>query len=120
MKLLFICNRNNQCPHPCNEDCLYTSDFFKSKLYNDSIKPVTGVPFIQDQKGDWWQVDFYWKYNLPKKFRTNPEKYMSIDYMRLLDISTYNRIAHDNMKLAIKHKEKNKGPIEIAKGVTIQ
>ena len=37
----YICQRNNQCKKKCNNNCLYTSNFEKSKLYNAGIKPVS-------------------------------------------------------------------------------
>ena len=82
-KLFYICQRNGQCVRPCNENCLYTSNFFKSKLYHDSVKRVDCIPFIADKNGNYWEVDTNWDKNLPKEQRKVPEEMVGYYYQTL-------------------------------------
>lgn len=91
-RLFYICARNNQCARPCNEGCLYTGSFFKSKLYNQGLKPSKPISFIKAKDGSWWQVDFDWKYNLPESQRSSPEEIISYSYEQLESYEFQNAI----------------------------
>lgn len=82
-KIFYICQRNNQCPRPCSENCRYTSNFFQSKMYHDSVKRVDTIPFLVDVNGNLWEVDMDWKYNLPVEQRQKPEKMVGYKYETL-------------------------------------
>lgn len=56
MKWFYLCNRNDQCKRECSEGCYYTTDFFKSKVYRNPIKPAT-VLFVHDKQGNCWQIE---------------------------------------------------------------
>lgn len=81
----YICQRNNQCKKKCNDNCLYTSNFQKSKLYHAGIKPVS-IKLIKDKRGDYWEVDENWDYNLPVAERAFPEKIIDIPYQYIAQI----------------------------------
>lgn len=82
-RIFYICQRNGQCVRPCDENCLYTSDFFKSKMYHDSVKRVDTIPFLTDKQGDIWEVDMTWDENLPKEMRRVPELMVGYNYETL-------------------------------------
>ncbi len=82
-RVFYICQRNNQCPQKCGEDCRYTGDFWKSKLYHNPIKPIDVVKFLMDKNNNIWEVDMNWKYNLPVMFRKIPEIMVAYDYKTL-------------------------------------
>lgn len=82
-KIFYICQRNNQCPRSCKEYCRYTGDFFKSKMYHDSVKRIDTIPFLVDRDGNLWEVDMDWKYNLPVMFRKQPEQMIGYKYETL-------------------------------------
>lgn len=82
---VYICARGGQCKRICNEYCLYTHDFFKSKLFHTAIKPVEPIKFIMDKKGEWYEIDFNWDKNLPEKLRATPERYCQHTYDWLCD-----------------------------------
>lgn len=82
-KIFYICQRNGQCVRPCDENCLYTSDFFKSKMYHDSVKRIDTIPFLADKQGDIWEVDMTWDKNLPKELRQVPELMVGYKYETL-------------------------------------
>ncbi len=82
-KIFYICQRNDQCPRHCGEDCRYTGDFFKSKMYHDSVKRVDTIPFLVDVNDNLWEVDMDWKYNLPVEFRKQPEQLVGYKYETL-------------------------------------
>lgn len=82
-KIFYICQRNGQCQTPCGEDCRYTSDFFKSKLYHDSVKRIDTIPFLVDKSDNLWEVDMDWEYNLPVMFRKQPEQLVGYKYETL-------------------------------------
>ena len=63
--MLYICARNNQCVKPCSNECYYTSDFFKSKLYHDEVKPKE-ITFVKDLLGDFWEINPDFDHNLPE------------------------------------------------------
>ena len=81
----YICQRNNQCKKKCNDNCLYTSNFQKSKLYHAGIKPVS-IKLIKDKRGDYWEVDENWDHNLPVAERAFPEKIIDIPYQYISEI----------------------------------
>ena len=81
----YICQRNNQCKKKCNDNCLYTSNFQKSKLYHAGIKPVS-IKLIKDKRGDYWEVDENWDHNLPIADRAFPEKIIDIPYQYISEI----------------------------------
>ena len=81
----YICQRNNQCKKKCNDNCLYTSNFEKSKLYHAGIKPVS-IKLIKDKRGDYWEVDENWDHNLPVAERAFPEKIIDIPYQYISEI----------------------------------
>ena len=81
----YICQRNNQCKKKCNDNCLYTSNFQKSKLYHAGIKPVS-VKLIKDKRGDYWEVDENWDHNLPVADRAFPEEIIDIPYQYISEI----------------------------------
>lgn len=81
----YICQRNNQCKKKCNDNCLYTSDFQKSKLYNAGIKPVS-VKLIKDKNGDYWEVNENWDHNLPVADRAFPEEIIDVPYQYISEI----------------------------------
>lgn len=81
----YICQRNNQCKKKCNDNCLYTSNFEKSKLYNAGIKPVS-VKLIKDKNGNYWEVDENWDHNLPVAERAFPEEIIEIPYQYISEI----------------------------------
>lgn len=81
----YICQRNNQCKKKCNDNCLYTSNFEKSKLYHAGIKPVS-VKLIKDKRGDYWEVDENWDHNLPVADRAFPEKIIDVSYQYIAQI----------------------------------
>ena len=54
--MLYICARNNQCAKPCGNECYYTTDFLKSKLYHDEVKPKE-ITFVKDLRGDFWEIN---------------------------------------------------------------
>ena len=81
----YICQRNNQCKKKCNDNCLYTSNFEKSKLYYAGIKPVS-VKLIKDKNGNYWEVDENWDHNLPVAERAFPEKIIDIPYQYISEI----------------------------------
>lgn len=81
----YICQRNNQCKKKCNKNCLYTSNFQKSKLYHAGIKPVS-IKLIKDKRGDYWEVDENWDYNLPVVDRAFPEEIIEIPYQYISEI----------------------------------
>ena len=81
----YICQRNNQCKKKCNDNCLYTSNFQKSKLYHAGIKPVS-VKLIKDKRGDYWEVDENWDHNLPVAERAFPEEIIDIPYQYISEI----------------------------------
>lgn len=83
--IYYICQRNNQCKKKCNDNCLYTSNFKKSKLYHAGIKPVS-VKLIKDKRGDYWEVDENWDYNLPVADRAFPEKIIDVPYQYISEI----------------------------------
>lgn len=65
---VYICNRNDQCKRPCDKECFYTHDFFKSRAYQNPIKPIT-LTFAKTADKDkdvWIQVDPDRHYPLPK------------------------------------------------------
>lgn len=66
--LLYICARNNQCAKPCANECYYTTDFLKSKLYHDEIKPKE-ITFVKDLRGDFWEINPDFDHNLPELLR---------------------------------------------------
>lgn len=70
--MVYICARNNQCAKPCCNECYYTSDFFKSKLCHDKIKPKDPITFIKDLRGDFWEINPDWDKNLPESLRATP------------------------------------------------
>lgn len=53
----FICARGGQCGRPCEEHCFYTSDFFKSKMYKNTVKDGGGVLLLKMKNGDWIEDD---------------------------------------------------------------
>lgn len=75
----YICQRNGQCKKPCNENCLYTNDFKKSKLFNMTVKP-DNVDLIKDVNGNWWEIDWSWDNNLPDSMRKKPEEIIHVKY----------------------------------------
>lgn len=75
----YICQRNNQCPKPCNEHCLYTHEFKKSRLFHNDVKPEV-VDLIKDKEGDWWEVDWDWDKNLPESLRAVPQEIIHVPY----------------------------------------
>lgn len=79
-RVFYICQRNNQCPQKCGEDCRYTNDFWKSKLYHETVKPINHIKFLLDKNNNIWEVDMNWKYNLPVMFRKIPETMVAYDY----------------------------------------
>ena len=81
----YICQRNNQCKKKCNDNCLYTSNFEKSKLYHAGIKPVS-VKLIKDKRGNYWEVDENWDHNLPVADRAFPEEIIDIPYQYIAQI----------------------------------
>ena len=81
----YICQRNNQCKKKCNDNCLYTSNFEKSKLYHAGIKPVS-VKLIKDKRGDYWEVDENWDHNLPVVDRAFPEEIIDVPYQYISEI----------------------------------
>ena len=81
----YICQRNNQCKKKCNDNCLYTSNFQKSKLYHTGIKPVS-IKLIKDKRGDYWEVDENWDHNLPVADRAFPEEIIEIPYQYISEI----------------------------------
>ena len=81
----YICQRNNQCKKKCNKNCLYTSNFQKSKLYHAGIKPVS-VKLIKDKRGDYWEVNENWDHNLPVVDRAFPEEIIEIPYQYISEI----------------------------------
>lgn len=81
----YICQRNNQCKKKCNDNCLYTSNFQKSKLYHAGIKPVS-IKLIKDKRGDYWEVDENWDHNLPVADRAFPEEIIDIPYQYISEI----------------------------------
>lgn len=90
-RLFYICQRNDQCPRPCGEDCRYTSDFFKSKIYHESVKKMDDIIFLVDKVGNLWEVDKNWKYNLPKEQRKIPETLVAYSYSTLMNWETAKR-----------------------------
>lgn len=81
----YICQRNNQCKKKCNDNCLYTSNFEKSKLYHAGIKPIS-VKLIKDKRGDYWEVDENWDHNLPVVDRAFPEEIIDVPYQYISEI----------------------------------
>lgn len=81
----YICQRNNQCKKPCHEDCLYTHDFKKSKLFYMDVKPEK-VKLIQDKQNNWYEVDFNWDKNLPVAYRKQPKKIIEVPYEYIAQI----------------------------------
>lgn len=81
----YICQRNNQCKKKCNDNCLYTSNFEKSKLYHTGIKPLS-VRLIKDKRGDYWEVDENWDHNLPVVDRAFPEEIIDVPYQYISEI----------------------------------
>lgn len=81
----YICQRNNQCKKKCNDNCLYTSNFEKSKLYHAGIKPLS-VRLIKDKRGDYWEVDENWDHNLPVVDRAFPEEIIDVPYQYISEI----------------------------------
>lgn len=81
----YICQRNNQCKKKCNENCLYTSNFQKSKLYHAGIKPVS-IKLIRDKRGDYWEVNENWDHNLPVADRAFPEEIIDVPYQYISEI----------------------------------
>lgn len=81
----YICQRNNQCKKPCNENCLYTRDFKKSKFFYMDVKPEK-VTLIQDKQDNWYEVDFNWDKNLPVTYRKQPEKIIEVPYEYIAQI----------------------------------
>lgn len=90
MKRFFICNRHNQCGSPCYEDCMLTTDFFKSKTYQNGVK--TDISFIKDTKGNWVQmsesIDKYLKDSQVKK----PVEFIKLPYDVLLQFELKRRL----------------------------
>ncbi len=82
-RVFYICQRNNQCPNKCGENCRYTNDFWKSRLYHESVKPVDMVKFLVDKNNNIWEVDMNWKHNLPVDFRKIPETLVAYEYKTL-------------------------------------
>lgn len=67
VRWIYICNRGDLCKHPCDKECFYTHDFFKSKVYRSLIKPAT-LTFAKTARKDideWVQVDPDKSYPLP-------------------------------------------------------
>lgn len=81
----YICQRNGQCKKQCCEDCLYTSEWKKSRLFHTDVKPES-VELIQDVNGRWWEVDRNWDKNLPKSMRKKPERIINIPYEYITQI----------------------------------
>lgn len=81
----YICQRNGQCKHPCNENCLYTSQWKKSKLFHSDVKPEK-VKLIEDTDGNWWEVDMNWDKNLPVANRKKPEHIIDVPYEYITQI----------------------------------
>ena len=81
----YICQRNNQCKKKCNDNCLYTSNFQKSKLYHVGIKPVS-IKLIKDKRGNYWEIDENWDHNLPVADRAFPEEIIEIPYQYISEI----------------------------------
>lgn len=81
----YICQRNGQCKKPCSENCLYTSEWKKSRLFHADVKPES-VELIQDVNGRWWEVDRNWDKNLPKSMRKKPERIINIPYEYITQI----------------------------------
>lgn len=94
--IYYICQRNNQCKKKCNDNCLYTSNFEKSKLYHAGIKPVS-VKLIKDKRGDYWEVDENWDHNLPVADRAFPEKIIDIPYQYIAQIELRRKIVRHNL-----------------------
>lgn len=90
--VFYICSRQGQCLKPCNENCLYTSDFFKSKLYHEQAKPSLPIDFLKDKRGDWWEVNWDWDNNLPKAHRSDPEELIHVPYDYLVQIEASRKL----------------------------
>lgn len=81
--MVYICARNNQCAKPCCNECYYTSDFFKSKLCHDEIKPKE-ITFVKDLRGDFWEINPDFDHNLPEPMIATPLTLIHKSYDQLV------------------------------------
>lgn len=95
--VFYVCTRGARCGRPCNEDCYYTRDFFKSKMYNDAVKPVGSIPFLKSKFGDWYEVKD-WNKNLPEIFRSIPQEVHYFSYDELLQVESIRRLSKSKSK----------------------
>lgn len=96
--VFYICARCGQCGKPCEDNCLYTSDFAKSKLRHDTIKPVKDVNFIFTVQGNWIQLDEDGKVRAPYKMIPKPYRILSASYDEILQTETMHALKRDKKK----------------------
>lgn len=83
----YICARCNQCYSPCEDECFYTTDFFKSRLYHMTTKPST-IKMQQNIKGDWIEESDILM-NIPKPYKDMQIiRYGKFTYDALLQLET--------------------------------
>lgn len=96
--IFYICSRCGQCGKPCDDRCHYTSNFGKSKLRNDAIKPARDVRFIMLNNGDWVQMSSEETVPVEDKLIAKPYRFLTASYDTLLQMETSRSFRRDKKK----------------------